>query len=86
MIRELPKLPRVFVVALAGEAVEFSERDWERHVGLSPDMSFATDILFDAGMLDAKRLRLLQACESQGRNPADFARHLVRLNRALRRP
>lgn len=61
-----------------------SERDWERFIGLSPYMSLATDILFEAGMMDGQRLRLLQAAEASGRNPAEFARHLVRLSAAVR--
>ncbi len=74
---------RIFVSGTSGLEL-MSERGWEKHVGLSDDMALATDILFDANMLDAKRLNLLKAAEESGRNPADFARHLVRLSNALK--
>jgi hypothetical protein len=76
--------PRIMAVASSGEAQVMSEREYEKFMGLTPEMSFATDILFDAGMLDGKRLRLLQACEREGRDPVAFARHLVKLSRAVR--
>lgn len=74
---------RIFVSGSTGLEL-MSERDWEKHLGLSADMALATDVLFDANMLDAKRLNLLKAAEAEDRNPADFARHLVRLSSALR--
>ena len=78
--------PRVLAVDSAGVVTVLSMRDWERMIGLTPEMSFATDILMDAHMLDEKRIRLLQACERNGDNPVAFARHLVKLNRALKTP
>jgi hypothetical protein len=52
---------------------------------LPPRLLLAAVILNDAHMLDEKRLRLLKASVETG-DPADFARHMVKLNAALRRP
>ena len=53
---------------------------------ISSALAEASDILIAARMFDEKRARLLVACEQDGRDPVDFARHLVKLNGALRYP
>lgn len=76
--------PRVLSASASGQVAVLSHRDWEAFVGLTPEMSFATDVLMDAKMLDEKRIRLLQAAERDGGSPVDLARKLVRLNGVLR--
>lgn len=56
---------------------------------VSPKLDAAMDILADGGMLDAKRLRLLVACEQDVNGPwggdcEALARKLVRLGRATK--
>jgi hypothetical protein len=55
-------------------------------IPISGALDEASDVLIAARMFDEKRARLLVACEQGGRDPVDFARHLVKLNGALRNP
>jgi hypothetical protein len=52
---------------------------------LPPRLLLAAVILNDAYMFDEQRLRLLKAASIDG-DPVEFARHMVKLNAALRRP
>jgi hypothetical protein len=74
----------IYSASASGVVAAMTNSEWEAFVGLSPAMSVATDELFAAGMLDAPRLRLLRTVESNGEDPVALARHLVKLNRALR--
>jgi hypothetical protein len=53
---------------------------------LPPRLMLAAVTLNDAHMLDEKRMRLLKTCIVNGQDPVDFARHMVKLNAALREP
>lgn len=61
-----------------------SPEDELRQMGVSPALSAAYDVLDDAGYLTEKRLTLCLAAERQGRDPEAFARHLVKLCKAVR--
>jgi hypothetical protein len=75
----------VWCVDPGGQATVLSMREWEAMIGVSADLSAAVDILNDHGMLNDKRLKLLQAAESGGKDPVVFARHLVKLVEAFNR-
>jgi hypothetical protein len=51
---------------------------------LSHAVNAGVDILDDDGMSIEKTLPLLVAAEADGRDPEAFARHLLKLRRALR--
>lgn len=50
--------------------------------GIPGELSAAYDMLEDAGFDMERASRLLAAAQSQGRDPQEFARHLIRLRRA----
>lgn len=56
-----------------------------RSMGVSPALSAAYDVLDDAGFLSEDRLALCAATERAGRDPEAFARHLVKLCKAVNR-
>jgi hypothetical protein len=60
-----------------------TEQEIQR-MGVSPALSAAYDVLDDAGFLNEDRLKLCALAETQGRDPEAFARHLVKLGKALR--
>lgn len=61
-----------------------SPEDQFRQMGVSPALSAAYDVLDDTGYLNEKRLTLCHAAERQGQDPEAFARHLVKLCKAVR--
>jgi hypothetical protein len=82
---------REFAVSRRGEVVELvGEAAVLRHMGISPEMSAAYDIMADDGVPPADAAKMAAAAErqwNQGRSamtPEQFARHFVKLRKAVR--
>lgn len=76
---------RVFVVDTGGDAaaVERGVEDILAALGIPADASAGYDILTDDGMSPEKAADLVAACVRGGRNAEDFARHMVKLRKAM---
>jgi len=77
---------RAFAVSPTGTVTELmgSEAVF-RHMGVSPALSAAYDVLDDVGLARDDRVELLVAAERSGNDPEAFARHLVKLCRVAGR-
>lgn len=78
-----PDVPRSFIAGLDG-TVEASHEEHLRHMGVSPGVSAAYDVLADDGMPSDWAARLTVAAERQGLNPEKFARHVRKLRASVR--
>jgi hypothetical protein len=56
----------------------------ERPEWVSPELWAAYDILTDDGYPPEKAAEVLASAERSGRNPEAFARHMVKLRKAIR--
>lgn len=52
----------------------------------NPSLDRGLDLLLADGMPDDKAAQLMLACVAEGRDPEQFARHVIKLRRAIRRP
>lgn len=75
---------RTFVVDTGGAAVALSVEETVTHMGVSPAASAAYDILTDDGYPAEKAWEMVLAAEKGGQQPEAFARHFVKLRKAVR--
>jgi sirohydrochlorin ferrochelatase len=83
-VSEQERPHRSFAVASDGAATEMSAHQRLEHIGVSPAVSAAYDLLADDGMPPEDAARMAVAAERGGRDPEAFARHLRKLRRAWR--
>ena len=75
---------RSFKVSRSGTVTEISPEEHVELMGATPAISAAYDLLTDDGMSPQKAADLAVACERSGRDPEAFARHLIKLRKAVR--
>lgn len=83
MTEDMASRFREFIVSRTGETTIASPDEVIAHMGISPQQSAAYDICETAGFDMEKVAPLLLAAEKDGRDPEQFAHHLVKLRRAV---
>lgn len=79
-----PDPPRSFAVRRDGMTSILSEEDHVRLMGVSAEASAAFDILADDGYPAEEAWKLILTAERSGKDPEVFARHFLKLRKALR--
>jgi hypothetical protein len=79
------KPPRRFAVTGGGTAWELTSYQAALdHMRVPPDVAAALDLLVDDGMPVERAAELVVAAHKDGRDAEAFARHVLKLRRALR--
>lgn len=75
---------RCWAVDSSGGTVALTDHEHVALMGVSPAVSAGLDLLMDDGMDGEKAAKLLLAAERNGDDAEAFARHMLKLRRAIR--